>query len=132
MVHVGPYRCCLNESLQAAPQPVSHFPATAKRVVHVVLMGGLSHIDSFDYKRTFAKFHGKPLQYKERPATFFNRIGLIRKNDWAFKQRGKAACGFDLFPHLATCADELAVVRRWLAPRPITRRRPLRNCPVFS
>ena len=102
----------LTSLLQAAPQPVSHFPATAKRVVHVVLMGGLSHIDSFDYKPDLAKFHGKPLQYKERPATFFNRIGLIRKNDWAFKQRGQSGLWVsDLFPHLATCADELAVVR---------------------
>ena len=102
----------LTSLLQAAPQPVSHFPATAKRVVHVVLMGGLSHIDSFDYKPDLAKFHGKPLQYKERPATFFNRIGLIRKNDWAFKQRGQSGLWVsDLFPHLAPCADELAVVR---------------------
>ena len=102
----------LTSLVHAAPQPVSHFPATAKRVVHVVLMGGLSHIDSFDYKPDLAKFHGKPLQYKERPATFFNRIGLIRKNDWAFKQRGQSGLWVsDLFPHLATCADELAVVR---------------------
>ena len=102
----------LTSLVQAAPQPVSHFPATAKRVVHVVLMGGLSHIDSFDYKPDLAKFHGKPLQYKERPATFFNRIGLIRKNDWAFRQRGQSGLWVsDLFPHLATCADELAVVR---------------------
>ena len=64
-------------------------------------MGGLSHIDSFDYKPDLAKFHGKPLQYKERPATFFNRIGLIRKNDWAFKQRGQSGLWVsDLFPHL--------------------------------
>ena len=72
----------LTSLVQANPQPVvSHYPARAKRVVHVVLMGGLSHIDSFDYKPELAKFHGKPLQYKERPATFFNQIGLIRKND---------------------------------------------------
>jgi len=102
----------LTNLVQAAPQPVSHFPAKAKRVVHVVLMGGLSHIDSFDYKPDMAKHHGKPLQYKERPATFFNQIGLIRKNDWAFKQRGQSGLWVsDLFPHLATCADELAVVR---------------------
>ncbi len=38
----------LTNLVQAAPQPVSHFPAKAKRVVHVVLMGGLSQFDSFD------------------------------------------------------------------------------------
>ena len=73
----------LTSLVHAGSNPeVSHFPAPAKRVVHVVLMGGLSHIDSFDYKPDLEKFHGKPLQYKERPATFFNQIGLIRKNDW--------------------------------------------------
>ena len=103
----------LTSLLQAKPEPaISHFPSHAKRVVHVVLMGGLSHIDSFDYKPEISKFHGKPLQYKERPATFFNQIGLIRKNDWAFRQHGQSGLWIsDLFPHLATCADELAVVR---------------------
>ncbi len=53
----------LTSLVQANQQPaVSHYPARAKRVVHVVLMGGLSHIDSFDYKPELAKFHGKPLQ----------------------------------------------------------------------
>ena len=103
----------LTNLVQAGPRPaVSHFPARAKRVVHVVLMGGLSHIDSFDYKSELKKFHGKPLQYKERPATFFNQIGLIRKNDWPFRQHGQSGLWVsDLFPHLATCADELAVIR---------------------
>jgi hypothetical protein len=79
-------------------------------------MGGLSHIDSFDYKPELTKFHGKPLQYKERPATFFNQIGLIRKNDWAFKQCGQSGLWIsDLFPHLATCADDMAVVRSMVA-----------------
>lgn len=102
----------LTNLVQATPQTVNHFPAKAKRVVHVVLMGGLSHLDSFDYKPGLAKAHGKPLQYTERPATFFNRIGLIRKNDWEFRQHGQSGLWIsDLFPHIATCADELAVVR---------------------
>ena len=73
-----------NNAIELAPK-TPPLPARAKRVIHVVLMGGLSHIDSFDYKPELEKFHGKPLQYKERPATFFNKIGLIRKNDWAFR-----------------------------------------------
>ena len=55
----------LTSLVQAGPRPaISHFPARAKRVIHVVLMGGLSHIDSFDYKPELEKFHGKPLKYK--------------------------------------------------------------------
>ena len=53
---------------------------------------------------------------KSRPATFFNRIGLIRKNDWAFKQRGDSGLWVsDLFPHLATVADDLTVIKSMVA-----------------
>jgi uncharacterized protein (DUF1501 family) len=93
-----------------------HYQAKAKRVVHVCLMGGLSHLDSFDYKPELAKFHGKKLEYTERPATFFNKIGLIRKNDWAFKQRGKSGLWVsELFPHLAGVADDLTVIKSMVA-----------------
>ncbi|MFT5130420.1 MAG: hypothetical protein ACI8W8_004051 [Rhodothermales bacterium] len=93
-----------------------HYRPRAKRVIHVCLMGGMSHLDSFDYKPELTKFHGKPLQYTERPATFFNKIGLIRKNDWDFKQRGKSGLWVsDLFPHLASVADDLTVIRSMVA-----------------
>ena len=38
-----------------------HLPAVAKRVVHVVLSGGLSHVDSFDYKPKLTKHHGQSI-----------------------------------------------------------------------
>jgi len=90
--------------------------ASAKRVIHICLMGGLSHIDSFDFKPGLAKFHNQSLQYTERPATFFNQIGLIRKNDWEFRQHGKSGLWIsDLFPHLGGVADELTVIRSMVA-----------------
>lgn len=94
----------------------THFRPRAKRVIHICLCGGLSHLDSFDYKPELARFHGKPLTYKERPATFFNSIGLIRKNDWEFKRRGQSGLWVsELFPHIATMADELTVIRSMVA-----------------
>ncbi|MCA9196914.1 MAG: DUF1501 domain-containing protein [Planctomycetales bacterium] len=93
-----------------------HHAAKAKRVIHLCLCGGVSQIDSFDYKPELAKFHGKSLQSEERPATFFNQIGLLRKNDWDFQQRGESGLWVsDLFPHLATVADELTVIRSMVA-----------------
>jgi hypothetical protein len=62
-------------------QGVPHHPPRARRVIHLCLCGGVSHIDSFDYKPQLAQFHGKSLQSDERPATFFNQVGLIRQND---------------------------------------------------
>ncbi len=103
----------------AVPGEVSglpHHPPKAKRVIHICLCGGLSHLDSFDYKPKLAEFHGKPLPSSERPATFFNQVGLLRKNDWEFKQRGQSGLWVsDLFPHLADVADELTVVRSMVA-----------------
>ncbi|MGB0599860.1 MAG: DUF1501 domain-containing protein [Rubripirellula sp.] len=94
----------------------THFSPKAKRVIHVCLMGGMSHLDSFDYKPGLAKLHGKELQYEERPATFFNKIGLIRKNDWSFQQRGESGLWVsDLFPHMASVADELTVIKSMVA-----------------
>src|SRR5262249_31619861 len=78
--------------------------------------GGLSHLDSFDYKPALAKHHGKKLPGSEKPETFFGQIGLLRKNDWEFSRRGK--CGLwisDLFPHLAALADELTVINSMVA-----------------
>ncbi len=93
-----------------------HHAPKAKRVVHLCLCGGLSQIDSFDYKPELAKMHGKALQSAERPATFFDQVGLLRKNDFEFKQRGESGLWIsDLFPHLAEVADELTVIRSMVA-----------------
>lgn len=93
-----------------------HHAPKAKRVVHLCLCGGLSHIDSFDYKPELAKVHGQSLKSAEKPATFFDRVGLLRMNDFEFKQRGQSGLWIsELFPHLADVADELTVIRSMVA-----------------
>jgi len=111
-----------DESICAAPvkgeaaDPPPHHPPKVKRVIHVCLTGGLSQVDSFDYKPALQKYHGKPLSGTEKPDVFFGKVGLLRKNDWAFKQRGESGLWIsDLFPHIAECADELTVVRSMFA-----------------
>jgi hypothetical protein len=100
---------------EAADAP-PHHRAKAKRVVHVCLCGGMSHLDSFDYKPALAKFHGKKLPSSEKPETFFGQVGLLRQNDWAFRRHGKSGLWIsELFPHLAKLADELTVIRSMVA-----------------
>ena len=108
--------------LNAAPVPAEaadtppHLPAKCRRVIHLYMCGGLSHLDSFDYKPALEKFHGQPLPGSEKPETFFGKIGLLRKNDWDFQQRGESGLWIsDLFPHLAGVADELTVIRSMVA-----------------
>jgi hypothetical protein len=93
-----------------------HHPPRATRVVHLCLCGGLSHLDSFDYKPQLERLHGKSLQASERPETFFNQIGLLRKSDWAFRQRGQSGLWIsELFPQLAELADDRTVIRSMVA-----------------
>ena len=92
----------------------THFPAKAKHIIFLYMDGGPSQVDTFDPKPMLDKHHGKsPYEVigKVEPTQFAN-VGKLLKSPWAFKQYGE--CGLpvsDLFPHVGTCADELAVVR---------------------
>ncbi len=91
---------------------VPQFAARAKRAIHICLIGGLSHVDSFDYKPELEKFHGKSLQTDEQPDIFFGQVGLLRQQDWKFAPRGDSGLMIsDMFPHIAELADELTVLR---------------------
>src|SRR5881392_3964964 len=50
---------------QASSNPLvpkqPHFPGKAKRVIHLFMNGGPSHVDTFDPKPALAKYAGKPL-----------------------------------------------------------------------
>jgi hypothetical protein len=89
-----------------------HHPAKIKRAIQITLVGGLSHLDSFDYKPELNKRHGQTLKMDSLPDIFFGQVGLLRKADFAFKQRGKSGLWIsDLFPHIAEQADDLCVLR---------------------
>jgi hypothetical protein len=93
-----------------------HLPARAKRVIHVVACGGVSQVDSFDYKPELEKYHGQSLPEDIKPDVFFGKVGKLRKSDWEFHQRGQSGLWVsEMFPHLATVADELTVIRSMFA-----------------
>ncbi len=84
----------------------------AKRAIHICLVGGLSHVDSFDYKPELERLHGNSLQTDEQPDIFFGQIGLLRQADWTFKPRGQSGLILsDMFPHIAELADDLTFIR---------------------
>lgn len=99
-----------------ASQPAPHLPARARRAIHICCCGGFSHLDTFDYKPALESFHGKSLSGDEKPDVFFGQVGLIRKHDFDFKQRGQSGLWVsELLPHIAGVADELTVIRSMVA-----------------
>ena len=94
-----------------------HHEAKAKQVIHIFLGGGLSHVDSFDYKPDLEKYHGKDMPSGFGKADVFNgKVGRLHKSHYAFKRRGQSGLWVsDLFPHLAEVADNLTVIRSMVA-----------------
>ena len=93
-----------------APRKPHHY-AKAKSVIFLYMDGGVSQVDSFDYKPRLEKDHGKPFSAKINP-TQFDNIGKTLKSPWNFKQYGQSGLNVsDLFPHVGEMADELCVVR---------------------
>jgi hypothetical protein len=110
-----------NRSLAAsisgeAADPPPHRPGKAKRAIQIFLSGGLSQVDSFDYKPSLEKYHGKPLPNNEKPEVLFGKVGLLHQSHWQFKQRGQSGLWVsELFPHMAECVDQLTFVRSMVA-----------------
>lgn len=82
-----------------APKPPM-FPAKAKRVIFLYMSGGVSHVDSFDYKPKLAADNGKK----------FNKDYLSGPR-WKFSSDSK--CGTlvsDLFPYVRSVMDDICLI----------------------
>jgi hypothetical protein len=93
-----------------------HFPARAKRVIHLCMAGGPSHLETFDFKPELKALHGKPF-----PASFTKGQQLAQLQNTTLTARGPfvdfqphGQSGQEissLFPHLASVADDLCIIR---------------------
>jgi len=105
----------LEKTRAASPLiPESHFPGRARNVIFLFMEGGVSQVDSFDYKPMLEKHHGQDPRAAigKLEKTQFENIGKVMKSPWGFRQRGQSGAWVsDLFPHMAAMADELCVVR---------------------
>ena len=99
---------------QEAINPLSphapQFPGKAKRVVHFFLNGGASHVDTFDPKPLLTKYDGKPLPVESLRTE--RKTGAAFGSPFAFRKYGQSGLEIsDLFPNLATHADDVCVIR---------------------
>ena len=94
----------------------THIPAKAKRIVQIFSCGGVSHIDTFDYKPELAKLHGKTLEGKGENLGFFGQPGRVMKSPYEFRQHGQSGAWVSsLFPRVAECVDDLCFIHSMFA-----------------
>jgi hypothetical protein len=93
------------------------FAPKAKRVVHLFMNGGPSHVDTFDPKPMLSAYHGKPIP-SSRPTE--RKTGAAYRSPFAFKKYGQSGLEIsDLFARTgAAMADELCVIRSMHADVP--------------
>src|SRR5690606_13706812 len=105
------------ESIHPMTPRAPHFPAKAKRVIHIFLNGGPSHVDTFDPKPSLHKWAGKMLPMPNLKTE--RRTGAAYPSPFRFDRYGE--CGLEvseIFRHTARHADKLAVVRSMHADVP--------------
>jgi hypothetical protein len=94
-----------------------HFPARARRVIHLFMNGGPSHVDTFDPKPALARYAGKPLLTPNLRTE--RRTGAAFPSPFAFRRHGRSGLEVsDLFPHVAAHVDDLCVIRSMYADVP--------------
>ena len=90
-----------------------HFPAKAKACIFLMMNGGPSQVDTFDYKPELRKHAGKALPPdKNYINSGGRRVGFLTPNWREFHPGGQSGLLIsDFFPYLRAHADKLAVIR---------------------
>jgi len=112
----------LNASTLSGPlaTKVPHYAPKAKRVIFLFMYGGPSHVDTFDYKPELFKYDGKTINIKTFGRGGKKNEGRVVGPKWNFKQYGESGKWVsELFPHLATCVDDIAFLKSMQADSPI-------------
>ena len=111
----GPTAAAAAEKWRGVVRPL-HFPARAKRVIHLYQAGGPSHLELFDYKPKLAEMHGQPM-----PESFTKGQPIAQLQgqqlrcfgpQHMFERHGKSGQEISaLLPRIGSIADEICIVR---------------------
>src|SRR6266498_183658 len=110
------------------PDGKPHFAPKAKRVIWLFMLGGVSHVESFDPKPMLNKYSGKTIgdtPYKEvldSPFTKKNVVEFVAGQrklmttlfpmQVGYRKRGQSGIEIsDWWPHLGECVDDIALIR---------------------
>ncbi len=103
----------LTQAAGAAPK--THVAPKAKRIIFLFMQGGVSHVDSFDYKPLLAKRDGEMMPFDDaRDIARKGELGSmhrIMQSPWKFRQYGETGrWASDLFPKMAEHIDDMCMV----------------------
>jgi len=111
--------CGNSASAASGPDPLArkepHFPATAKRIIHLFMAGAPSQLELFDEKPLLRELEGKPLP----PSVIGNqRYAFIRPDAsvlgprFKFARHGESGASLsEMLPHLAKVTDEICLIK---------------------
>lgn len=114
----GGHRAAVNPLAPFAPR-VPDFQPRAKSVIFLFMVGGPSPMDTFDYKPTLQKLHGKPLPDSIRKSLDAGKYANVTHgckdellgSPYAWKQHGQSGMWVsELFPHMAEQVDQLCFI----------------------
>jgi Protein of unknown function (DUF1501) len=106
-----------NDALRANPLTPKrpHRPnPRAKAVIFLMMAGGPSHLDTFDPKPLLNKLNGqpRPAEFGEARYQFIQKDARLLGTGRKFQKHGQSGIEVsDLFPHVAGCIDDIALVR---------------------
>ncbi len=89
-----------------------HFEPRAKRIIFLFMQGGVSHVDSFDYKPRLEQDHGKKMKFLDARKKANTGKGEaeqhVMKSPWKFRPMGESGRPVsELFPHIGEHVDDL-------------------------
>jgi Protein of unknown function (DUF1501) len=92
-----------------APKATHHLPR-AKRIIYLVMNGGMSHVDTFDPKPMLSKYNGQPMP-GGAPKTE-RSTGSLFASPFSFRPYGQSGIEVsELFPRVGSLIDNFAVIR---------------------
>jgi uncharacterized protein (DUF1501 family) len=112
----------LRQPAAAAVQPTGplavrppHFPGRAKAVIQLFMAGAPSQLELFDHKPKLAEIEGQPIPPEviggQRYA-FIRPDAAVLGPRYRFARHGQSGAELsEMLPHLATVADEIAIVK---------------------
>jgi len=105
--------------LGALAPKTPHFAPKAKRVIHLFMNGGPSHVDTFDPKPMLGKYHGRALPVIEKYQKALSRVGGAMQSPFRFEKYGRSGMDVsELFPHFSNCVDDVALIRSMYTDSP--------------